>query len=69
MQRTMEIWSFAFSFGWKFFLLNQKWTYGKVGMTKDLVSSRKKELAVWLREGLVKLGPTFIKVGQQFSTR
>lgn len=30
---------------------------------------RKKDLAVWLREGLVKLGPTFIKIGQQFSTR
>ena len=27
------------------------------------------ELAIWLREGLVRLGPTFIKIGQQFSTR
>eukprot|EP00878_Enallax_costatus_P019345 GHUV01020408.1.p1 GENE.GHUV01020408.1~~GHUV01020408.1.p1 ORF type:complete len:557 (+),score=208.71 GHUV01020408.1:1417-3087(+) len=38
-------------------------------MTPEAVSARKKELAVWLREGLVKLGPTFIKIGQQFSTR
>jgi len=39
------------------------------GMTPDAVSRRKSELAIWLREGLVKLGPTFIKIGQQFSTR
>ena len=38
-------------------------------MSKEAVSKRKRELAVWLREGLVKLGPTFIKIGQQFSTR
>jgi predicted unusual protein kinase regulating ubiquinone biosynthesis (AarF/ABC1/UbiB family) len=38
-------------------------------MTKEAVSARKSELAVWLREGLVRLGPTFIKIGQQFSTR
>jgi hypothetical protein len=31
-------------------------------MTPQRMSSRKSELAVWLREGLVKLGPTFIKV-------
>lgn len=68
-QRSMEIWGFAFQFAWRYFLLGQKWTYGKVGMTPEAVSARKKELAVWLREGLVRLGPTFIKVGQQFSTR
>eukprot|EP00955_Chlamydomonas_euryale_P064349 358951-Chlamydomonas_euryale.AAC.6 len=38
-------------------------------MSPAATSARKTELAVWLREGLVKLGPTFIKIGQQFSTR
>ncbi len=68
-QRTCQIWGFAIQFAFKYFLINQKWTYGKEGMTPAAVSSKKSELAVWLREGLVKLGPTFIKIGQQFSTR
>lgn len=38
-------------------------------MTPERVSAKKAELAEWLREGLVRLGPTFIKIGQQFSTR
>jgi hypothetical protein len=47
LQRTCEIWAFAFSFAWKYFLLNQKWTYPKKqgGMTPAAVSDRKKELA------------------------
>lgn len=69
-QRTLQIWSFGIQFAFKYILLNQKWTYSKeTGMTKEMVSERKKELAIWLREELVKLGPTFIKIGQQFSTR
>lgn len=45
----------------------QKWTYKKAagGMSEAAVSARRAALAVWLREGLVKLGPTFIKIGQQ----
>lgn len=38
-------------------------------MTPERTSQRKATLASWLREGLVRLGPTFIKIGQQFSTR
>ena len=38
-------------------------------MTPDRVKERKIGLARWVREGLIKLGPTFIKIGQQFSTR
>jgi hypothetical protein len=68
-QRTLQIWTFAIQFAFKYLLLNQKWTYGKGGMTAAAVSAKKSSLAVWLREGLVRLGPTFIKIGQQFSTR
>lgn len=51
--------------------LSLKWkiTYGRKGMTADRVTDRKKSLAAWLRKGLIRLGPTFIKIGQQFSTR
>jgi hypothetical protein len=38
-------------------------------MTPETISQRKTKLACWLRDGLIKLGPTFIKIGQQFSTR
>jgi hypothetical protein len=57
-QRTFEIWAFAISFAIKYFMLGQGWTYkgGKKGMTPEAVSARKSELAIWLREGLVKLG-------------
>lgn len=41
----------------------QKFTYKKLpgGMSEANVSAKRSELAVWLREGLVRLGPTFIK--------
>lgn len=68
-QRTCEIWGFAIKFAFKYFMLGKKFTYGKEGMTPARVTARKADLAVWLREELVKLGPTFIKIGQQFSTR
>lgn len=69
IQRTFEIWTFAIQFFFKLWLVNKKFTYGKEGMTEPALSARKTELAIWLREGLVRLGPTFIKIGQQFSTR
>jgi hypothetical protein len=43
LQRTLEIWSFAIQFGFKYFLINQKWTYDKKeGMSKEAISARKK---------------------------
>ena len=60
-QRTFEIWSFVFKFVLKRIALNLKWTYwGKYSEEKK--KARLVAQAVWLREGLLRLGPTFIKV-------
>ncbi|CAM6048425.1 unnamed protein product [Sphagnum compactum] len=39
------------------------------GMTELKKKEKRKGLAKWVKEGLLRLGPTFIKIGQQFSTR
>lgn len=39
------------------------------GMTEEKKVLRRKALAKWLKESILRLGPTFIKIGQQFSTR
>jgi predicted unusual protein kinase regulating ubiquinone biosynthesis (AarF/ABC1/UbiB family) len=48
--------------------LELKFTY-KGGFTEAKKLERTERLANWLRLGLLRLGPTFIKIGQQFSTR
>ena len=37
--------------------------------TSEQKVQRRRQRAVWLRESLLDLGPTFIKIGQFFSTR
>eukprot|EP00898_Chlorokybus_atmophyticus_P004377 jgi/Chlat1/4940/Chrsp31S04787 len=68
LQRSFEIWKFVASFFIKNFLIKQKWTY-KGGMTPAKQSERRSILARWVKDELLRLGPTFIKLGQQFSTR
>ncbi|KAM0897756.1 hypothetical protein ACQ4PT_022337 [Festuca glaucescens] len=68
IQRTLEIWGSVFSFIFKVWLNNQKFTY-RGGMTEEKRKMRRKVLAKWLKESILRLGPTFIKIGQQFSTR
>ncbi|GJM85337.1 hypothetical protein PR202_ga01778 [Eleusine coracana subsp. coracana] len=68
IQRTLEIWGFVFTFIFKAWLNNQKFTY-RGGMTEEKKKMRRKVLAKWLKESILRLGPTFIKIGQQFSTR
>jgi len=52
----------------KFWLYNKSWSYPG-GVTEAKKAVRRKEQAVWIRNTLLDLGPTFIKVGQLFSTR
>ncbi|XP_044469491.1 protein ACTIVITY OF BC1 COMPLEX KINASE 8, chloroplastic [Mangifera indica] len=68
IQRTMEIWGFVLTFIFKAWLNNLKFTY-RGGMTEEKKTLRRKSLAKWLKESILRLGPTFIKIGQQFSTR
>ncbi|AET04576.1 putative cadmium-transporting ATPase [Medicago truncatula] len=68
IQRTLEIWGFVIQFIFKSWLNRQKFSY-KGGMTEEKKTLRRKTLAKWLKESILRLGPTFIKIGQQFSTR
>ncbi|KAF0906504.1 hypothetical protein E2562_011487 [Oryza meyeriana var. granulata] len=68
IQRTLEIWGFVLKFIFRAWLNNQKFTY-RGGMTEEKKVMRRKVLAKWLKESILRLGPTFIKIGQQFSTR
>uniref|UniRef100_A0A7C9ENR0 ABC1 atypical kinase-like domain-containing protein n=1 Tax=Opuntia streptacantha TaxID=393608 RepID=A0A7C9ENR0_OPUST len=68
VQRTLEIWGFVLTFVFRAWLNNQKFSY-KGGMTEEKKRLRRIDLAKWLKENILRLGPTFIKIGQQFSTR
>ncbi|CAA2993229.1 uncharacterized aarF domain-containing kinase At1g79600, chloroplastic [Olea europaea subsp. europaea] len=68
IQRTLEIWGFVLTFIFRVWLNNQKFSY-RGGMTEEKKVQRRKVLAKWLKENILRLGPTFIKIGQQFSTR
>ncbi|KAH0681588.1 hypothetical protein KY284_022673 [Solanum tuberosum] len=68
IQRTLEIWGSVITFLFKAWLNNQKFSY-QGGMTEAKKTERRKVLAKWLKETILRLGPTFIKIGQQFSTR
>ncbi|OIT26860.1 PREDICTED: uncharacterized protein LOC109214760 [Nicotiana attenuata] len=68
IQRTLEIWGSVFTFIFRAWLNNQKFSY-RGGMTEAKKAERRKVLARWLKETILRLGPTFIKIGQQFSTR
>jgi predicted unusual protein kinase regulating ubiquinone biosynthesis (AarF/ABC1/UbiB family) len=67
-RRFIDIWAFVLKLLAAQWAYNKAWTYAK-GMTDETKAVRRRALAIWIRETLLDLGPTFIKVGQLFSTR
>ncbi|MBI1241162.1 ABC1 kinase family protein [Umezakia ovalisporum] len=67
-RRFVDIWSFVLTLTFKLWRYNKSWSYAG-GMTEAKQLARRKTQAVWIRNTLLDLGPTFIKVGQLFSTR
>jgi len=67
-RRYLDIWTFVWLLLGGFWLNGKPWSY-RGGMTEEKKNIRRRSQAVWIRESLLDLGPTFIKVGQLFSTR
>ncbi|CAJ2668333.1 unnamed protein product [Trifolium pratense] len=67
-QRSIDVWSFVLSLRVRVLLDNAKWAYVG-GFTEEKQKSRRRKTASWLRECVLQLGPTFIKLGQLSSTR
>ncbi len=68
IHRRLDIWLFFLSLMFKLWLNSKKFSY-RGERTQAKLIKRRRALAVWIREKLLDLGPTFIKVGQLFSTR
>jgi len=67
-RRFLDIWTFVWLLLYSQWLYGKPWSY-KGGMTDAKRQVRRRTQAIWIRETLLDLGPTFIKVGQLFSTR
>ncbi|ESR61056.1 hypothetical protein CICLE_v10014451mg [Citrus x clementina] len=67
-QRIIDVWSFVLSLQIRILFDNAKWAY-LGGFSEDKQKNRRRKTASWLRESVLQLGPTFIKLGQLSSTR
>jgi len=67
-RRFIDIWAFFLTLLTKLWLEGKPWSYPG-GFTEEKRAARRKAQAVWIRDTFLDLGPTFIKVGQLFSTR
>ncbi|MCY7406853.1 MAG: AarF/ABC1/UbiB kinase family protein [Alkalinema sp. CAN_BIN05] len=67
-RRFVDIWSFILRLSFERWRFNKAWSYPS-GITDEAKASRLRKIAVDVRETLLDLGPTFIKVGQLFSSR
>ena len=67
-RRFVDIWFFVLKLLADSWLDQKSWSYPG-GVTEAKRIARRKKQAVWIRNTLLELGPTFIKIGQLFSTR
>ena len=67
-ERLVDIWRFVLTLLFYSWLDQKNWSYGG-RPTESQRAQRRRQRAIWIRETLLNLGPTFIKVGQFFSTR
>ncbi len=68
-RRYIDIWAFVLTWLTWLWIDSKEWSYGKGGITEEKKNIRRRRQAAWVRETLLELGPTFIKLGQLFSTR
>ncbi|NET68060.1 MAG: AarF/ABC1/UbiB kinase family protein [Moorea sp. SIO1G6] len=67
-RRFIDIWRFVLTLMTGLWLDGKPWSY-RGGYTEQKQAYRRKTQAIWIRDTFLDLGPTFIKVGQLFSTR
>jgi predicted unusual protein kinase regulating ubiquinone biosynthesis (AarF/ABC1/UbiB family) len=67
-KRFIDVWGFVLRLMFARWLYQKPWSYRR-GMTDAAKAGRRRRLAIWIRETMLDLGPTFIKLGQLFSTR
>ncbi len=67
-RRRFDIWRFVLLLMLRLWLNGKKWSYPG-GYSQEKLLERQKTQAVWIKDNCLELGPTFIKVGQLFSTR
>ncbi len=66
--RSIDIWRTVLTLLYYNWLDKNAWSYVG-GKDEQKVKTRSRSRAIWLRESMLELGPTFIKVGQLFSAR
>ncbi|MBJ7900992.1 MAG: AarF/ABC1/UbiB kinase family protein [Cyanobacteria bacterium RI_101] len=67
-RRRLDIWGFVLALLFQLWLNGKPWSYPG-GASEEKRQARRQQQARWIRHNLLNLGPTFIKVGQLFSTR